>query len=214
MSTLTITFIRHGESLDNLRMVYGGWKDAELSELGHRQAKALGASFAKSNTKFDAIYASDLLRAYCTACAVQEASPGTPEVIKNVDLRERYWGVAEGHHYGDERLEGVSLEESIAQGIYPVLLGREERFPEGESAIDLNVRASRAVRQYVAQHLGEGETNIAIASHGLCIGELMSSVVSLDSEADQSRNFTGLRNTGTLRAIVGSTQSLTKFVSG
>lgn len=197
-------------------MVYAGWKDARLSPLGERQAAALGVYFSTTSpTSFSHIYSSDLQRAHQTASAVQQATKGPP-VITNTDLRERHWGIAEGKPYaGKVRKESEKLEDLIAKGVYPILMGRDEKFPEGESFEDLHVRAVKAIREYLVKHLAdEVDANIAIASHGLCIGELVSALVKMDPEADQSRNFTGLRNTGAygptvyLRGILRTTLSL------
>jgi len=61
---LLLTLCRHGESTDNLLATWAGWKDANLSNYGMNQAKRVG--FALKDTKIDALYSSDLLRAHWT----------------------------------------------------------------------------------------------------------------------------------------------------
>lgn len=56
---------RHGESMANARHVYAGQSDFHLSERGKEQA-LLGAE-ALAKVRIDAIYSSDLARAYETA---------------------------------------------------------------------------------------------------------------------------------------------------
>ena len=58
-------FIRHGESLANQKDVFIGQYDFDLTEKGRKQAEMV-ADYLK-DVKVDAIYSSDLLRAYHTA---------------------------------------------------------------------------------------------------------------------------------------------------
>lgn len=59
--------IRHGQSFVNLKEWTGGNQDTGLTELGHRQAAALGAWMPGEVPKIDALYASSMLRARETA---------------------------------------------------------------------------------------------------------------------------------------------------
>ena len=59
-----LILIRHGESLGNSKRIILGHTDWDLSELGYRQA-ALAAD-ALADRKVDAVYSSDLIRAYNT----------------------------------------------------------------------------------------------------------------------------------------------------
>ena len=61
-----LILIRHGQSLANATERFAGHSDFDLSDLGRHQAK-LAADYIAKNFKIDAIYASDLLRAYNTA---------------------------------------------------------------------------------------------------------------------------------------------------
>jgi len=80
----------------NSQKLLQGHSDAALSEVGIEQAKKLGRCL--SSTTFTAAYASDLQRAYNTAKLIlRETSTGTiPEITKDLRLRERGYGDAEG----------------------------------------------------------------------------------------------------------------------
>ena len=67
----TLLLIRHGQSVANLENVFGGHLDKPLTELGLRQAQ-LTADFIKENFAVDAVYASDLMRAYVTGQTTAE----------------------------------------------------------------------------------------------------------------------------------------------
>lgn len=84
-----LIIVRHGQSIANHHRLFAGHSDFDLTALGHRQAE-LAAEYLLEREKIDAIYASDLLRAYHTACHIGDAF-GLP-VIPDKDLREIYAG--------------------------------------------------------------------------------------------------------------------------
>ncbi|KAJ7269938.1 phosphoglycerate mutase [Mycena rebaudengoi] len=193
---LTVTF----------KGVWAGWKDAPLSELGDyldSQAYALGQAFLKSNTKFDFIYASDLLRANATGRAVLDAhAPPKPPFTSDSRLREQHFGIAEGQPWVIETPPNKSLEQLFEEGIFPVLKGRDARFPDGESLNDLARRTEKAIADCVVAHLTGGDLHIAIASHGLCISELIAALLRLDPDSRRDISYAGLLNTAWTRVVV------------
>ena len=92
----TLLLIRHGESKANELGLYAGHGDFELSEKGRKQAK-LTAEFIVSHYSIDAIYSSDLKRAYQTAKATAEKLG--MEIVKETGLREIYAGEWEGYPF-------------------------------------------------------------------------------------------------------------------
>ncbi|KAI0333657.1 phosphoglycerate mutase-like protein [Cubamyces sp. BRFM 1775] len=206
--TLIVTFIRHGESTDNLRSVWAGWKDAPLSNHGMNQAKAVGQSL--SDTRFEAIYASPLKRALWTGQAVREAQPDPKPPLETSDLlREQHFGVAEGHPWQWNPTPGLTMEEHFARGLYPVLHERWEKFPEAESLDDLFDRAKKAIDELVMPNVwraakeGKKGVHIAIASHGLCISQLVVALLLKDeSGVHPGDKYRGLQNTAWTRVTV------------
>ena len=83
-----IYLVRHGQSEGNLQDRFMGHTDTPLTELGFRQAE-LAASYLK-NIHLDAIYSSDLQRAYNTACAT--AKQKNMPVTKTMKMREIFGG--------------------------------------------------------------------------------------------------------------------------
>ncbi|KAG5649867.1 hypothetical protein H0H81_001712 [Sphagnurus paluster] len=202
---ITVTFIRHGESEDNTKDIWAGWKDAPLSELGRQQAHALAHSLA--STPLTHIYASPLLRALATGQAVHARQAGTPSFTVSPLLREQHFGIAEGRPWVPEIPRGQTADALMQQGRFPVLPGRTAKFVGGESLDDLAARADEAVRVCIVPHVDEGETaggevHVALASHGLCISELVAALLRLDPEARRDVSYKGLRNTAWTRAIV------------
>ncbi|KAH7101953.1 phosphoglycerate mutase-like protein [Auriculariales sp. MPI-PUGE-AT-0066] len=198
--TLTIYFVRHGQSEDNVRNIWAGWKDAPLSAKG--QAEAVGRAFADKH--ISAIFASDLKRASATGRAIHEHQPDDrkPPFTELHGLREQFFGDAEGHPWivlspGDPDYDPSAK-------VYHVPTGRDDLFPGGES---LNLLRQRAIKQVLEPHLlpliwaarGKDEADggaVVCASHGLCISELCSAIVDRDPDIPKGKYaFAGLHNT-------------------
>ncbi len=100
----TIYLIRHGQSEGNLLDLFLGHTDMDLTDLGREQAKCVASYFEK--IPVDAIYSSDLLRAYHTAAPLAE-SKGL-SVIQSKELREIFAGEWEGRVF-DEILKNSPM---------------------------------------------------------------------------------------------------------
>jgi len=192
-----------------VRMIWAGWRDTPLSELGTKQAKALGSSL--SSTRFDIILSSTLKRAYTTAEAVQEAQhEPKPEILTSLLLREQTRGIAEGHPWITEPKPGLSLQEHYAQGLFPIQHQPWQKFPGGESLVDLALRADQAVKDVILPHVlalskaGKPEAHIAVASHGLLIAEMIPALLKLDPNSSEARTtYRGMLNSAWARVTVG-----------
>ena len=85
MSKMTILLVRHGQSEGNVLGLFTGHSGYPLSELGHKQA-AKTAEYIHANYQVDAVYCSDLPRAFQTAEHTAKVF-GLP-VITHAGLRE------------------------------------------------------------------------------------------------------------------------------
>ena len=163
-----------------------------------------------SNTRFAAIYASPLKRALWTGQAVRDAQADPqPPLTESLLLREQHFGDAEGEPWSWNQTAGLSLEEHFAKGIWPVLHGRSQKFPGGESLDDLGARATKAIHELVMPHIwqtareGKAGVNIALASHGLCISELIPALLVKDESGHHPGDkYKGLYNTAWTRLTV------------
>jgi len=158
-----VTFVRHGETFMNSKRLIQGHSDSVLSDIGIEQAKLLGR--ATTSTTFTKAYSSDLQRAYNTAkLMLSELQTPSPNIIKNVVLRERCYGEAEG------RPAQEFIEEAAKTNISP-----HEYTPKGgESTQELNTRVSGFFKELC--ELSETTTsneNILVVSHGGWIQALM-----------------------------------------
>ncbi len=56
----TLVLVRHGQSDWNLKNLFTGWRDPDLTELGVEEAKAGGKALADYGIKFDIAFTSSL----------------------------------------------------------------------------------------------------------------------------------------------------------
>ena len=151
MST-NIYLIRHGESQGNLRNMFLGHYDLDLTEKGVEQAK-MSAQYLK-NIEVDAIYSSDLKRAYSTA--VQTAELLNMPIITSQELREIYAGKWEGMPFMGI---GDTYKESFDVWLHNF---GHARCDEGESVEELKQRFVSEVERIAA--INDGKT-IFIFTH-------------------------------------------------
>jgi len=93
--------VRHGETVDNARMVMQGQVQGCLNERGEQQARQVAERLATE--KIDAVIASDLHRAIQTADII--AVPHGLPVRTTPLLRERDWGSFTGRYIPDLKNE-------------------------------------------------------------------------------------------------------------
>ncbi len=152
-----LILIRHGQSLANAQRIFAGHSDFDLSELGHTQAR-LAADYLTTHESIDAIYASDLLRAYHTATPTAERLGLS--VIKDPLLREIYAGAWDGKYVSE-------LERDYAEDF---LLWKTDyshvRPTEGESIPEVFCRIVPHICELAAKH--DGET-LLIATHATVV---------------------------------------------
>lgn len=107
-----LVFVRHGQSEWNLKNLFTGWTDVDLSEEGVRQAKEAGAKIKAAGIKFDLAFTSVLKRAIKTChYALEESDQLWVPEIKSWRLNERHYGALQGLNkaetakkYGDEQV--------------------------------------------------------------------------------------------------------------
>ena len=157
----TLILVRHGESDANGNKFFAGQLDIDLSQRGRQQAE-LTASYICAHYSVDAVYASDLKRAYHTAEPIARACG--VETVKMEQLREIYAGQWQGMHFDD--LERVYAQE---YGQWRQDIGKAH--PNGgESVEDLSERVWTAVQEIVEREQGK---TVAIVTHATPIRALL-----------------------------------------
>jgi alpha-ribazole phosphatase len=148
-----ILLVRHGETEMNRAGRFQGHTDAELSEKGIMQAEKLRDSLAAE--KIDAIYSSDLKRAFSTAEII--ASRHKKKITVCPELREIKYGDLEGMVYADIKRRYPEIADFFTGNI-PLL-----KFPGGESVVQFKKRIDRFLERL--KDLGSDQT-ILIVAHG------------------------------------------------
>lgn len=152
MSTILI-FVRHGESEGNKSDSFNGSIDVPLTDIGVKQAERT-AKFL-DRFKIDAIYSSDLKRAYETALYTAKRKNLT--IVKSSNLREINGGEFEGIKY-------IDIEKK-----YPkeYAMWKNDmancKCPNGESVRELAKRVNDEIMQIAKKHKGH---TVMIATHG------------------------------------------------
>ena len=151
--------VRHGQTDWNAARRYQGQSDIPLNQTGIDQAKSLAKKLTAE--KFDAIYSSDLSRAYQTAVILADTLQ--LQVQQDRRLREICQGI----------WEGMSLDEVQEKYAEDFRRGAEDpaysRAPGGESVAEVAARMSAAADEISRIYPGG---RILIASHGLAVSAL------------------------------------------
>src|SRR6266480_3201275 len=80
MSDRLLVLVRHGQSEWNLKNLFTGWKDPDLTESGVAEARDAGRKLKAEGLSFDIAFTSGLLRAHHTLdlLPVEIGQPGLP----------------------------------------------------------------------------------------------------------------------------------------
>ncbi len=139
----TILLARHGETDWNRDGRWQGWADPPLNETGRAQARALAEQLR--STPFDAVYSSDLRRAFETA-EILASSHGV-DVVADPGLREIDIGSWSG-------LTRAEIDERFPAACSSTARPREEHRARVLAAIERIARAHPGERILVVTHGG------------------------------------------------------------
>jgi probable phosphoglycerate mutase len=152
--------LRHGESEWNAEGRWQGWADPPLSVRGRQQAVEAGRRLRGEG--FDAVVASDLLRARHTAELIA-GSLGLPgRIPTDAGLREYDLGAWSG-------LTRAQIEAEWADQLADWRHGRVDSAPGGEARAAFAERLAAAVERVVAEFPGR---TVLVISHGGAIGTI------------------------------------------
>jgi alpha-ribazole phosphatase len=159
--------IRHGETEWNNTMKFQGSTDIPLSENGRRQSERLGKRLA--SLKLDAVYTSDLLRAYETATIINSHHNVPLEIVPG--LREINFGAWEGLTIAE--IKKLFADEITQWWKNPFSI----RLPGGETYFELVERSVKAAKNIVARH---NDGQVLLVSHGGPIKSIVCSILGID----------------------------------
>jgi 2,3-bisphosphoglycerate-dependent phosphoglycerate mutase len=155
-----LVLVRHGESEWNLKNLFTGWRDVDLSQKGVEEAQSAGQKLKGQGLQFDVAFTSALIRAQRTlTLMLDELGQNDIPVFKDQALNER--------DYGD--LVGLNKDDARAKwGAEQVLIWRrsyDQPPPGGESLKDTAARVLPYYLQEILPAVLRGE-RVLVSAHG------------------------------------------------
>jgi len=183
MSERLLVLVRHGQSEWNLKNLFTGWKDVDLTPQGVAEATEAGAKLKACGITFDVAFTSALKRAQRTLDLVL-AEMGQPKIpiLRDQALNER--------DYGD--LVGLNKDEARKKwGDEQVLKWRRSYDiapPGGESLKDTVARALPYFVQEILPRVLRGERTL-VSAHGNSLRALVMVLEHLSPEGILKREL-------------------------
>ena len=160
MNDRLLVLVRHGQSEWNLKNLFTGWKDVDLTEAGIAEARAAGRKLKAQGLGFDVAYTSALKRAQRTLDLILEEMGQTCiPIVRDQALNERDYGDLVGLNKDDARKKWGEEQVLIWRRSYDVPP------PGGESLKDTVARALPYFVQEILPRVLRGD-RVLISAHG------------------------------------------------
>jgi len=177
MTDRLLVLVRHGQSDWNLKNLFTGWRDIDLTEQGVEEARGAGRKLKEQGIVFDVAFTSALKRAQRTLdLMLAEMGQTKIPVLKDKALNERDYGDLSGLNKDDARKKWGEEQVHIWRRSYDVAP------PGGESLKDT---LARTLPYYVTEILPRvlrGE-RVLVSAHG---NSLRALVMVLDKHTPDS----------------------------
>ncbi|MFK8035975.1 MAG: 2,3-bisphosphoglycerate-dependent phosphoglycerate mutase [Hyphomicrobiales bacterium] len=170
-----LVLVRHGQSEWNLKNLFTGWKNPDLTDKGVEEAKAGGKALKAKGIQFDVAYTSDLIRAQHT-CKLLLDELGQPDLptIQDQALNERDYGDLAGLNKDDARKKWGDEQVHIWRRSFDVPP------PGGESLKDTGARVLPYYMTDILPRVMRGE-KVLVAAHGNSLRSLVMILEKLDT---------------------------------
>jgi 2,3-bisphosphoglycerate-dependent phosphoglycerate mutase len=177
MAERLLVLVRHGQSDWNLKNLFTGWRDVDLSERGVAEAHAAGRKLKAQGLKFDIAFTSALVRAKHTL-DIMLAELGQQElpVLRDQALNERDYGELVGLNKDDARERWGEEQVHLWRRSYEVAP------PGGESLRDTAARVLPYYIQQILPRVMRSERTL-VSAHG---NSLRALVMVLDRHTTES----------------------------
>jgi 2,3-bisphosphoglycerate-dependent phosphoglycerate mutase len=176
MSERLLVLCRHGQSEWNLKNLFTGWKDPDLTEKGVGEAKAAGDRLKVKGIQFDIAFTSDLSRAQKTCDLILTGlGQKSLQTIRDQALNERDYGELSGLNKDDARKKWGEEQVHIWRRSYDIPP------PGGESLKDT---AARVLPYYVHRILPQvmAGKRVLVAAHGNSLRALIMAMEGMTGE--------------------------------
>jgi len=177
MSERLLVLVRHGQSDWNLKNLFTGWRDPDLTPLGVEEAKAAGKRLKLEGYQFDVAYTSMLTRAQKTlTLALNELGQSGLPVIHDPALNERDYGDLSGLNKDDARKKWGEEQVLIWRRSYDVPP------PGGESLKDTVARTLPYYVTHILPQVLQGK-RVLVSAHGNSLRALIMVLEQISPEA-------------------------------
>lgn len=158
----TLVLVRHGQSEWNLKNLFTGWRDVDLTEKGVAEAIEAGKILAGRGMKFDLAMTSDLIRAQRTCQFIlDEVGQSDLETTRDLALNERNYGDLAGLNKDEARKKWGDEQVHIWRRSYDVPPPGDD----GESLKDTGARVWPYYMREILPRVMRGGT-ILVSAHG------------------------------------------------
>jgi 2,3-bisphosphoglycerate-dependent phosphoglycerate mutase len=201
-----LVLCRHGQSTWNLKNLFTGWKDVDLTDKGIAEAKQAGRDLKELGIRFDVAYTSVLKRAIRTLwLTLDEMDQMWVPVIRAWELNERSYGALQGLNKAETAEEHGDDQVHIWRRSYdippPPIADDDERHPRhDERYVGIaNLPATESLKttlervqpyweEHIAPRLKAGE-NVLITAHGNSLRALVKMLDGISDEEITSLNI-------------------------
>jgi 2,3-bisphosphoglycerate-dependent phosphoglycerate mutase len=160
MTDRLLVLVRHGQSEWNLKNLFTGWRDVDLTDKGVAEARAAGRQLKALGLRFDVAYTSALVRAQRTMeLMLEELGQRSLQVIRDQALNERDYGDLSGLNKDDARKRWGDEQVHVWRRSYDVAP------PGGESLKDTAARVLPYYIQDILPRVLRGE-RVLVSAHG------------------------------------------------
>ena len=179
----TLILVRHGQSEWNLKNLFTGWRNPNLTEQGEGEARATGKALKAAKFAPDLFYTSALRRAQHTLDLIlEEMDILNVTITRNIALNERDYGDLSGLNKDDARVKWGEEQVLIWRRSFDVPP------PGGESLKDTAARTLPYYESEILPQLQAGKT-VLIAAHGNSLRALVMAIEGLTPDEILAREI-------------------------
>ncbi len=155
-----LVLVRHGQSEWNLKNLFTGWENPDLTDKGIEEARAMGRILKARGVKFDRAFTSNLIRAQRTLDLIlEELGQCDLAVLRDEALNERDYGDLCGLNKDEARKKWGDEQVHLWRRSYDV------EPPGGESLKDTVARTLPYYCQTILPAVLSGQASI-VSAHG------------------------------------------------
>jgi 2,3-bisphosphoglycerate-dependent phosphoglycerate mutase len=171
-----LVLVRHGQSEWNLKNLFTGWRDIDLTDQGIEEARAAGRKLKAGGLQFDLSFTSALKRAQRTLdIMLRELGQTGLKETRDLALNERDYGDLSGLNKDDARKKWGEDQVHIWRRSYAVAP------PGGESLRDTGARVWPYYIHRIQPHVLRGE-RVLVVAHGNSLRALIMALDGLSAD--------------------------------